>query len=182
MIEDQVSPKRCGHTRGKQVVPRGEANMRVRAALDERSANGLEHDILDMARTDARAVHGFDEAWIAAACLRTKVLILFFWKRRNPARKWRYSAASYHAPVRPLGWVAVPLPSYRRRKGGGLQARGVSAGADGQRGTRDAAGTRCARAWRNAGGCKFRGYQEWWASPVTTNWSSATVAKIDRLA
>lgn len=62
MIEDQVSPKRCGHTRGKQVVPRGEAKMRIRAALDERSANGFEHDILVMARTDARAVHGFDEA------------------------------------------------------------------------------------------------------------------------
>lgn len=58
MIEDQVSPKRCGHTRGKQVVTRGEAKMRIRAAVDERGA----HDILIMARTDARAVLGFDEA------------------------------------------------------------------------------------------------------------------------
>jgi 2-methylisocitrate lyase-like PEP mutase family enzyme len=58
MLEDQVSPKRCGHTRGKQVVSRGEARMRIRAALDERR----EHDILIMARTDARAVLGFDEA------------------------------------------------------------------------------------------------------------------------
>lgn len=58
MIEDQVSPKRCGHTKGKQVVSRGEAKMRIRAAVDERAS----HDILIMARTDARAVHGFDEA------------------------------------------------------------------------------------------------------------------------
>jgi 2-methylisocitrate lyase-like PEP mutase family enzyme len=58
MIEDQVSPKRCGHTKGKQVVPRGEARMRIRAAVDERAA----HDILIMARTDARAVHGFEDA------------------------------------------------------------------------------------------------------------------------
>ncbi len=58
MIEDQVSPKRCGHTRGKQVVPRGEAKMRIRAAVDERAA----HDILIMARTDACTVLGFDEA------------------------------------------------------------------------------------------------------------------------
>lgn len=58
MIEDQVSPKRCGHTRGKQVVSRGEARMRIRAAVDARR----ETDILIMARTDARAVHGMDEA------------------------------------------------------------------------------------------------------------------------
>src|SRR5882757_5905400 len=60
MIEDQVSPKRCGHTRGKQVVPRMEARMRIRAALDARSELGA--DILVMARTDARAILGFDEA------------------------------------------------------------------------------------------------------------------------
>lgn len=58
MIEDQVSPKRCGHTRGKQVVSRGEAQMRIRAAVDERA----EHDILIMARTDACTVLGFDQA------------------------------------------------------------------------------------------------------------------------
>jgi 2-methylisocitrate lyase-like PEP mutase family enzyme len=61
MIEDQVSPKRCGHTRGKQVVARGEAKMRIRAAVDERGESNVK-DILIMARTDARAVHGFDEA------------------------------------------------------------------------------------------------------------------------
>lgn len=58
MIEDQISPKRCGHTQGKQVVSRGEARMRIRAAIDARA----EADILVMARTDARAVHGFEEA------------------------------------------------------------------------------------------------------------------------
>ena len=58
MIEDQVSPKKCGHTRGKQVISRDEARMKIRAAVDAR-ANA---DILVMARTDARAVHGFDEA------------------------------------------------------------------------------------------------------------------------
>jgi 2-methylisocitrate lyase-like PEP mutase family enzyme len=58
MIEDQVSPKKCGHTRGKQVISRNEARMKIRAALDARA----HADILVMARTDARAVHGFDEA------------------------------------------------------------------------------------------------------------------------
>jgi len=58
MIEDQVSPKKCGHTRGKQVISRDEARMKIRAAVDAK-ANA---DILIMARTDARAVHGFNEA------------------------------------------------------------------------------------------------------------------------
>src|SRR6186997_387656 len=58
MIEDQVSPKKCGHTRGKQVITRDEARMKIRAAVEARS--GV--DILIMARTDARAVHGFEEA------------------------------------------------------------------------------------------------------------------------
>jgi 2-methylisocitrate lyase-like PEP mutase family enzyme len=60
MIEDQVSPKKCGHTPGKEVVSRGEARMRIRAAVDARTEAGV--DILIMARTDARATHGLDEA------------------------------------------------------------------------------------------------------------------------
>jgi 2-methylisocitrate lyase-like PEP mutase family enzyme len=58
MIEDQVSPKKCGHTRGKQVIGREEARMKLRAAVDARR----DAEILILARTDARAVHGFDEA------------------------------------------------------------------------------------------------------------------------
>ena len=59
MIEDQVAPKRCGHTRGKQVVSFEEACMRIRAAVDARDQGA---DILIMARTDARATDGLDEA------------------------------------------------------------------------------------------------------------------------
>ena len=59
MLEDQVAPKRCGHTEGKSVVGRDEALTRVRAAVDAREAGD---DILIMARTDARAIHGLDEA------------------------------------------------------------------------------------------------------------------------
>jgi 2-methylisocitrate lyase-like PEP mutase family enzyme len=60
MIEDQVAPKRCGHTRGKQVVSRQEAVARIRAAVDARKAAAS--DIIIIARTDARATHGLDEA------------------------------------------------------------------------------------------------------------------------
>jgi 2-methylisocitrate lyase-like PEP mutase family enzyme len=59
MIEDQVSPKRCGHTKGKQIVDSREACLRIRAAVDAREEGA---DILIMARTDARAVAGMDEA------------------------------------------------------------------------------------------------------------------------
>ena len=58
MIEDQVAPKRCGHTRGKIVVPREQALMRLQAAVDARDEGA---DILIMARTDARATDGLEE-------------------------------------------------------------------------------------------------------------------------
>ena len=58
MIEDQVAPKRCGHTFGKQVVDRDEALRRIRAAVDE----GEKENILIMARTDARETEGIEEA------------------------------------------------------------------------------------------------------------------------
>jgi 2-methylisocitrate lyase-like PEP mutase family enzyme len=59
MIEDQVAPKKCGHTQGKQIVSRDEAFSRIQAAVDARN-NGA--DILVMARTDANATDGMDEA------------------------------------------------------------------------------------------------------------------------
>lgn len=54
MIEDQVAPKRCGHTPGKEVVDREEAYRRIRAAVDARREYGL--DIVILARTDARLI------------------------------------------------------------------------------------------------------------------------------
>ncbi|NNL17887.1 MAG: isocitrate lyase/PEP mutase family protein [Boseongicola sp.] len=58
MIEDQVAPKRCGHTEGKSVVDRNEALERIQAAVEARSSD----DILILARTDARRERGLDEA------------------------------------------------------------------------------------------------------------------------
>jgi 2-methylisocitrate lyase-like PEP mutase family enzyme len=75
MIEDQVSPKRCGHVSGKQVVDRAEALTRIRAAVDQRDAGS---DILILARTDARGVHGLEEAlWRARAFAELGADILF---------------------------------------------------------------------------------------------------------
>ena len=57
-LEDQVSPKRCGHMEGKEVIPRAEAAAKIRAAVEARSSSTFKI----MARTDARATHDLDEA------------------------------------------------------------------------------------------------------------------------
>lgn len=57
-IEDQVAPKRCGHLDGKEVVSRGEFVSKIRAAVQAKQTS----DFVIIARTDARAVLGMDEA------------------------------------------------------------------------------------------------------------------------
>jgi methylisocitrate lyase len=57
-FEDQVSPKRCGHMSGKQVIPCKEMVAKMRAAVDAR----IDPDLMIMARTDALAVNGIDDA------------------------------------------------------------------------------------------------------------------------
>ena len=57
-LEDQVMPKKCGHFAGKSVIAKAEMVSKVKAAVDARQHN----DFLIIARTDARAVHGLDDA------------------------------------------------------------------------------------------------------------------------
>ena len=57
-LEDQVSPKRCGHFAGKDVVEASEMIGKIKAACDARR----DKELLIMARTDAAAVHGFNAA------------------------------------------------------------------------------------------------------------------------
>lgn len=57
-IEDQVMPKKCGHFSGKQVISTEEMVAKVKAAVDARQSE----DFLIIARTDARAVNGFEDA------------------------------------------------------------------------------------------------------------------------
>lgn len=61
-IEDQLWPKRCGHFAGKAVIPVEEMEARIRAACAARR----DPDLLIVARTDARAVLGFEEALVRA--------------------------------------------------------------------------------------------------------------------
>lgn len=57
-IEDQVFPKRCGHMEGKNVIPAEEMVAKIKAAVHARE----DEDLVIMARTDALAIHGIDEA------------------------------------------------------------------------------------------------------------------------
>jgi 2-methylisocitrate lyase-like PEP mutase family enzyme len=65
-IEDQVFPKRCGHFSGKQVIPAAEMVTKIKAAVDTRR----DGDLLIIARTDAIAPEGFEEAIARAAAYR----------------------------------------------------------------------------------------------------------------
>ena len=57
-IEDQVWPKKCGHMEGKQVIPMDEMVQKVRSAVEARQ----DPDFVIIARTDANAVHGLEDA------------------------------------------------------------------------------------------------------------------------
>jgi 2-methylisocitrate lyase-like PEP mutase family enzyme len=57
-IEDQVSPKKCGHYEGKEVISRAEMVGKIKAAVDTRR----DADLVIIARSDARAVEGLDAA------------------------------------------------------------------------------------------------------------------------
>jgi len=57
-LEDQIWPKRCGHMKGKQVIPLDEQLKKLRAAIEARN----DHDFYIVARTDARQALGLAEA------------------------------------------------------------------------------------------------------------------------
>ncbi|WP_447972981.1 isocitrate lyase/PEP mutase family protein [Nitrospira sp. Kam-Ns4a] len=65
-LEDQVWPKRCGHMKGKRVIPVEEQVQKIRAAVDARR----DRDFFLVARTDARQVNGLEDA--IARCRRYK--------------------------------------------------------------------------------------------------------------
>jgi methylisocitrate lyase len=57
-LEDQIWPKRCGHMAGKDIIPRDEYLPKLKAAVEARRSK----DFIIVARTDARAPIGLDEA------------------------------------------------------------------------------------------------------------------------
>ena len=98
MLEDQVAPKRCGHTGVREVVSRQEALARIRAAVAARDAGD---DLVIVARTDARsalAVSDGDAAALDEAIWRLNAFadlgadVLFLEAPRNEAEMERFCA------------------------------------------------------------------------------------------
>jgi len=89
-IEDQVTPKRCGHLSGHQVIPRGEFAGKIRAAADART----DRDLLIIARTDAISAMDFDEALRRGeAAVKAGADVLFVEAPRDEAQVERVARA-----------------------------------------------------------------------------------------
>jgi 2-methylisocitrate lyase-like PEP mutase family enzyme len=123
-IEDQVTPKRCGHLSGHQIVPRGEFAGKIRAAVEARR----DPDLLIIARTDAISAMDFDEALRRGeAAAKAGADVLFVEAPRDEAQVARIASAFdtpllyNYAPggrspllpfprLRELGYAIVILP------------------------------------------------------------------------
>jgi len=93
-IEDQVFPKRCGHTPGKAVVSREEIAGKIKAALDSRH----DPDLVIMARTDALAVLGIEEAIARAQLYRELGADLIFVEAPRSVEEMRRIIAEVGGP------------------------------------------------------------------------------------
>ena len=80
-IEDQEFPKKCGHTLGRKVIPIEDMVTKIRVASDAKQ----DSDFLIIARTDARTVHGLDEALRRGeACARAGADVIFIESPETP--------------------------------------------------------------------------------------------------
>jgi 2-methylisocitrate lyase-like PEP mutase family enzyme len=123
-IEDQITPKRCGHLSGHRIVPRGEFVGKIRAAVEART----DPDLLVIARTDAISAVGLDEALrLGEAAAKAGADVLFIEAPRTDAQVEQVARAfdtpllyNYapggRSPLRPfaqlreLGFAIILLP------------------------------------------------------------------------
>jgi len=94
-LEDQVAPKKCGHTKGKAVIPLAEMVGKIRAAADARA----EGDIVLVTRTDARAVNGFDDALERCHAFAEAGADVVFFEAPETVEEMRTVAESIKAPT-----------------------------------------------------------------------------------
>ncbi len=105
-IEDQVWPKRCGFLAGKQVIPMEEMVQKVRAACDARR----DQNFVIIARTDALAVHGWEEVSKRARAYRAAGAdLLFVDGIKTLADIQRYAATLGDLPLLYNGQL-LPVP------------------------------------------------------------------------
>jgi methylisocitrate lyase len=94
-LEDQVFPKRCGHLAGKTLVSVEEMTEKLRAAVRARQ----DKDFLIVARTDARAVEGFDAALRRAESYLKAGADAIFPEALESAQEFREFARRVRAPL-----------------------------------------------------------------------------------
>lgn len=94
-IEDQVFPKRCGHMEGKDVIPPEEMTAKVKAAVDART----DQDFVIMARTDALAVNGLEDAIERGNIYRRAGADLIFIEAPTSIEQMRRITARVEAPT-----------------------------------------------------------------------------------
>ena len=94
-LEDQVFPKRCGHLAGKALVSIEKMAGKIRSAVEARS----DRDFLIVARTDARAVEGFDGAVARARAYLDAGADAIFPEALETAREFREFAKKIRAPL-----------------------------------------------------------------------------------
>jgi carboxyvinyl-carboxyphosphonate phosphorylmutase len=94
-IEDQVAPKKCGHIAGKQVVDAKEFADKIRAAVEYKT----DPDFVVIARTDARAVTGLDDAIARANLYREAGADLIFFEAPQSVDEIQRVAREVKAPL-----------------------------------------------------------------------------------
>jgi methylisocitrate lyase len=94
-LEDQVLPKRCGHMEGKELVSKDEMVSKVKAAVHARCSK----DFIIIARTDARAVNGFDDALERALAYSDAGADIIFFEAPQSVEEMKKVAASVKKPL-----------------------------------------------------------------------------------
>ena len=94
-IEDQIFPKRCGHMLDKQVIEKEEMIAKIKAAVDAR----VDGDFVIMARTDALAVNGLEDAIERANLFRQAGADLIFVEAPTTVEQMRAITAQVDAPT-----------------------------------------------------------------------------------
>jgi methylisocitrate lyase len=94
-LEDQVNPKRCGHFDGKEVVPTAEMVQKIAAAVYARH----DPDLVIVARTDARAVEGFEAAIERGRAYATAGADVIFFEAPLTVDELRRVPAAIPAPI-----------------------------------------------------------------------------------
>jgi carboxyvinyl-carboxyphosphonate phosphorylmutase len=94
-LEDQVAPKKCGHIAGKQIVDAKEFADKIRAAVEYRT----DPDLVVIARTDARAVSGLDDAIARANLYREAGADVIFFEAPQSREEIERVAREVKAPL-----------------------------------------------------------------------------------